>query len=234
MSVEDKQRLDNEIKRRETRSVDNQKMSEEIRSAKDIAKEREKIEEALKSDEEAAKSARDNGNYAGYQKAVESQKKRQEQLDSLTANIDKNIRNLDSEVKQLDKDLKDEKKIDSLAKGEVKYSRQIAHLKTQQDSVWNKKWNGVGGGVVGGVVGGAASILGAGAVVGFSEAGAYGSTHKEIVKAIEKEYGKDGSKKYKKQQRIDALKDRKEADKDIEGEAGGGDGKKGEDDAKKE
>lgn len=96
----------------------------------------------------------------------------------------------------------------------VKYSRQIEQLKKMQESVWNAK----GTGTLGGIAGGALTISGAGAVLGFSEAGAYGAKHKEMVEALEKVYGKDGTKKLKQDKRVAAAKDIAAAQKDTLGD----------------
>lgn len=105
---------------------------------------------------------------------------------------------------------KEEAEADSRAKANIKYARQIAIKKRMEESVWNREYNGFGGGLVGGAV--TASL--AGGILGFSEAGAYGSIQKEVLKELDKEYGKDGVKKLKKDTRAKKIREEKEALKD--------------------
>lgn len=84
------------------------------------------------------------------------------------------------------------------AKGLVKYARQIAFMERRRQS--QKRWNSIPGltaaGAAGGLAGGlAAGAIGTGALVGYSQAGSNSYVLKEVVKSLEKEYGKDGVKK---------------------------------------
>ena len=84
------------------------------------------------------------------------------------------------------------------AEGAVKYSRQIDFMQRRARS--QKRWSSIPGlsaaGAAGGLVGGlAAGAVGTGALVGYSQAGSNSYVLKEVVKSLEKEYGKNGVKK---------------------------------------
>ncbi len=114
------------------------------------------------------------------------------------------------------------------AKAGIKYERQIAFIQRNQRSseLWSSKGAKLGGGAGSSVAGGAAGgalglaggLLGGGiyAGTGYAAARAKGDSHANIVRELEKEYGKDGTKKMKRDNRVDKKKIEKEADKDIE------------------
>ena len=115
-----------------------------------------------------------------------------------------------------------EKNAGSKAKASIKYERQIAFIQRNQRSseLWSNMGSKLGGAAGSGALGLAGGLLGGGiyAGAGYGAVRAKGDSHANIVRELEKEYGKDGSKKMKKDNRIKQKREDKEAEEDLAGD----------------
>ena len=115
-----------------------------------------------------------------------------------------------------------EKNAGSKAKASIKYERQIAFIQRNQRSseLWSNMGSKLGGAAGSGALGLAGGLLGGGIYAGAGAAAvsAKGASHANIVRELEKEYGKDGSKKMKKDNRIKQKREDKEAEEDLAGD----------------
>ena len=115
-----------------------------------------------------------------------------------------------------------QKNAGSKAKASIKYERQIAFIQQQKNSAdrWSGAGSASGGFAGGGALGLVGGLLGGGvyAGVGAAAVSAKGASHANIVRELEKEYGKDGSKKMKKDNRIKQKREDKEAEEDLAGD----------------
>lgn len=118
------------------------------------------------------------------------------------------------------------------ADASIKYERQIAFMERKRreaatwSSVGTKSASGAGAGVLGALVGATIGGLGYGAT-GYAAARAKGDSNANIVKELEKEYGKDGDKKMKKDRRLKEKRETKEANKDLDDDTDDGAANKG-------
>lgn len=204
MSIEAKQKLAAEIAKLEENDKNNNAMLAQLSQARDIAKQRESIEKDMKKDDEAAEKARENGDYNGYNKAVENRKKRQEKIDQIGKNLDKDIKKLEVETSTLGDEINNKDGVlTKQASAQVKYSRQIAVMNRKRESILAQKYVAGPAGFVGGALG---TLSLAGGIVGLSELGTYGTLERQTLKELEKEYGKDGMKKANKEKETAAMK----------------------------
>lgn len=134
----------------------------------------------------------------------------------------------DDELAAFDQRVKVAEKADGDAKKEaeglVKYARQIDFMQRRARS--QKRWGSIQGlsaaSATGGLAGGlAAGAVGTGALVGYSQAGSNSYVLKEVVKSLEKEYGKNGVKKLDSEQTEAADKKLQDAVTKAVKEAGG-------------
>lgn len=110
----------------------------------------------------------------------------------------------------------------SKAEAQVKYQRQIALMEQKRNSIWNQEKLGRKGAVLGAV----SSLSLGGAVIGAGAMGSYGDAQKAILEELEKEYGKDGMNKVKKEKQQKAAKQLIEAANDAAGKEEKGDDNK--------
>lgn len=114
----------------------------------------------------------------------------------------------------------DSNNAESNSKAAIKYERQIAFMERQRRSSenWSSKLSVGSGGAGSAILGTAAGIGGAlgYGLVGGAAVSAKGASYANIVKELEKEYGKEGTKKMKKDKRVQDKKDRIEAEKDLD------------------
>lgn len=236
LSVEARERLQEEIGDDEKALSAKKEDLSASTEARQVAISRKKIKDQVEAEKTKESEARSNGDYAGAMKAKANREKHQASLEQIDTNMDAEISDLEGEVAEIGKLLEDDKKLGNIAEAEVKYSRQIAYMDQMANSQkrWSNPLSAVGGGAAGATTAGLFSALIPGAAIGVAgaagvaAASARGAQFGNSLEELQKEYGKDGTKRFAKEKRIKDLKLRREADKDLDGEVS--DDKKDKDD----